>query len=502
MAKNNKTFFLNVSTIICNKLFLIIGIALAILGVTLYVTFPWILQSLIRIATTFKPGWKAYNEWKCNPEPYYFDIYLFNWTNTEDFYNPDVKPKFEEIGPYRFLLNIEKMNETWSEGDTFNYSIAKKFVFVKHEDSRDLTDLITSINPVPLSLAYQFRNSNYFTKLAISLTLRSTKSEMFVTKTADEFLFRGFEEPTLDAANKIPFVKIMDKFGYFYKKNYTEYMYGPVTMHKTQDENFARLSTYRNKKNPGFFDGKCGTTDGRIGEFVETNRNSSKILKVFVPEICTYTYLKYKEQRVYKGVVSDYYEAPKTLFDNGTVYPENECFCNGQCVPSGLLNVSSCNENAPIFLSLPHFFHADPSYRNAVEGMKPDPDKHNVFTAYQKDSGVVTAIGLRIQVNVLIQPISGFGMYSNVPKYFIPVLHINETVLMTDSVASQMYIIQVSPNISTLISCLLTVIGVTLFTYGFMKKKPNKNDNKLYDLYDKQEFQKYIYNDNFIKVID
>lgn len=63
----------------------------------------------------------------------------------------------------------------------------------------------------------------------------------------------------------------------------------------------------------------------------------------------------------------------------GTANPENSCFCNGECIPTGVLNVSSCTMDSPTFLSLPHFYNADPYYVNAVEGLQPDEEKHEFF---------------------------------------------------------------------------------------------------------------------------
>lgn len=59
------------------------------------------------------------------------------------------------------------------------------------------------------------------------------------------------------------------------------------------------------------------------------------------------------------------------VFDNSI-----PCYCpDGKCPLSGVRDISVC-KGAPAFISFPHFYLADPSYRNAVEGMKPDPEKH------------------------------------------------------------------------------------------------------------------------------
>lgn len=68
----------------------------------------------------------------------------------------------------------------------------------------------------------------------------------------------------------------------------------------------------------------------------------------------------------------------KNIEISGTKRPENSCFCNGECIPSGVFNVSSCRQGSPSFLSLAHFYGADSYYTDAVKGMQPDR-KHQFY---------------------------------------------------------------------------------------------------------------------------
>ena len=52
---------------------------------------------------------------------------------------------------------------------------------------------------------------------------------------------------------------------------------------------------------------------------------------------------------------------PTSAFATRQDNPENACFCNnpegfGCLTPSGLFNLSSCQYNAPLMLSWPHFY--------------------------------------------------------------------------------------------------------------------------------------------------
>lgn len=74
---------------------------------------------------------------------------------------------------------------------------------------------------------------------------------------------------------------------------------------------------------------------------------------------------------------------PEPFFLPASVSEENTCFCHGECMWSGVMNVSACRFGSPAFLSLPHFLYADPALREAVEGMAPDPDKHSFYFAVE-----------------------------------------------------------------------------------------------------------------------
>lgn len=63
----------------------------------------------------------------------------------------------------------------------------------------------------------------------------------------------------------------------------------------------------------------------------------------------------------------------------GAKRSENACFCSGECIPSGVFNVSSCRDNSPSFLSLPHFYGANPYYADAIEGIRPNETRHEFF---------------------------------------------------------------------------------------------------------------------------
>lgn len=63
--------------------------------------------------------------------------------------------------------------------------------------------------------------------------------------------------------------------------------------------------------------------------------------------------------------------------DDPDIVNMGQCYCNGECTPSGLINITSCRFGAPVFISLPHFYKADPILLNQVEGLSPNEKDHS-----------------------------------------------------------------------------------------------------------------------------
>ena len=132
-----------------------------------------------------------------------------------------------------------------------------------------------------------------------------------------------------------------------------------------------------------FFKGKCSEFSGSAGEFFPPGVSKEQTVSVFSPEMCRSVLMDFEEEQKINGVTTFKFSGGDRTVDNGTLYPENECYCSGECVPSGLFNVSSCRFGTPVFMSFPHFYNADPFYLDQVDGMKPQKDKHQFFISYE-----------------------------------------------------------------------------------------------------------------------
>lgn len=99
---------------------------------------------------------------------------------------------------------------------------------------------------------------------------------------------------------------------------------------------------------------------------------------------CRKIYHYYIGDSTYEGLKTYVFSGTKESMDNGSLVNDFKCYCkDNHCPPAGAFSLEKCQKGAPIFISQAHFMHADPYYRNSIEGMNPDPSKHTSFMALE-----------------------------------------------------------------------------------------------------------------------
>lgn len=71
---------------------------------------------------------------------------------------------------------------------------------------------------------------------------------------------------------------------------------------------------------------------------------------------------------------------------------------------------------APVALSMPHFYQADPSFGEAVAGLNPQKEKHQFYMDVVPEFGFPLAIRPRFQLNVVISGDKDVPAIANVAK--------------------------------------------------------------------------------------
>nr|WAB51700.1 scavenger receptor 14 [Harmonia axyridis] len=358
-----------------------ISIFFIILGATLAISSIKIYDIILRKILDLTPGGLLYKEWMKPAPSMTFDIYFFNWTNPQDFYNKSVKPSVTEIGPFRFDMIPERTNVTFNAAnDTITYGLRRWYRFNEAESPYGLDTNVTILNQLSAAAAYKSQDMNFIMKASVSMSINSM-TDIHMTRKVRELLFEGSQETMLDIFRQLPFGvskdDIPERFGFFFGKNgSSDGTFNIGTGHGTKQ--LGMLFNWNEKNHTNFYGSSCNTVEGAAVDFFTDNIEKQTIF-IYNPELCRRFPLDFVGKSTVHGIEGYRFEVGDSLLDNGTIIPGNECFCADQCMRYGVFPATLCKGHANNFLSLPHFHKADPYYANLVEGMKPDPKKHNFY---------------------------------------------------------------------------------------------------------------------------
>ncbi|KAL1139975.1 hypothetical protein AAG570_006952 [Ranatra chinensis] len=432
---------------------------------------------------------KSFVLWKETPLPMYIDLYMFNWTNPEKTLKEGAKPHFEEIGPYVFTEEHTKVNIVWNKNGTVSFKQVRKWNFVPHLSVGNLYDKITNINVVAMTVGAMIKKIIPKNELPIvDAILKHEEGTMYVTKTVGELLFDGYDDKFLSLMQKLkPFVKIdlpFDRFGWFVNRNGSADYDGVFNMDTGTDDLFrlGKLYAWNFQSETNFFSGSCSKVKGTSGELWPPNIADHDTIEVFAGDICSSATLVREQTTEKFGIEGTTYIGNEKMFDNGTVYPENKCYClrNGsdQCQPSGTRDLSSCRYGAPAFVSFPHFYLADPSYRELVSGMNPSEKQHQFTATLAKDVGIPLEVNARLQINIYVEPIQGLLFYDSLPSAMLPQLWFNQRASITEDLASQLSPVFLFKQLGQPLFFTICGIGVFLLLLGVILLISEKRCNR------------------------
>jgi hypothetical protein len=203
-----------------------------------------------------------------------------------------------------------------------------------------------------------------------------------VHRTVREVLFDGYEDPFLKIVNTVPSLFGTDvqddKVAWFFNRNGSSHFDGVLNA-ETASENMEVLGIVRSwnyKNRSDYFEGECSKVAGSVGDIFPPVKSKGDQLEMFVPDFCRSVKLEYSEDTEILGIPGYKYEASKSVLGNGTVDTTNRCNCGGECLPSGVFNISACRYGIPAFISYPHFYKGDPYYLRQLKGLQPVPSRH------------------------------------------------------------------------------------------------------------------------------
>ncbi|TRY75716.1 hypothetical protein TCAL_08673 [Tigriopus californicus] len=470
---------------------LITALLLLLGGVLVLVFDHQLFTSILEKNFPIVPGSPVYPHWLKLPVPMYTSIYLFNITNLAAVQEGH-KPILQEVGPFVYEEVHEKVKVVPNPlNHTVTYEQRRTYRFVPELSRGALSDRVTILNPPGATVNFLAAKASAFVRLTIDVGLKMIKEPLFVTKTVGEILFEGYSDPLLTATAILPDIIMptkMDKFGFFYGRNGSDWFDGVFNMY-TGEQNLSRLgqiASWNYTQQLQYYPAHCGRVGG-AGDFFPPARQRTSV-SLFSNDLCRPIELSYQRDTAIDGIQTYRYVVQPDYLANRTVRASNWCFNPENEVPSGVYNATACRQGAPVFMSQPHFYQADPYYAAQVDGLRPQADRHETAFELEPQTGVPLTVKARFQVNFHLQPVPQVALFKSIKTdLFFPVMWTETHVGFQESLATEMWFLSHLINICSILGYGMMAIGMGVLlsfvvmgvSYHVSKVRGNAQDSAI-----------------------
>ncbi|XP_026210998.1 scavenger receptor class B member 1 isoform X5 [Anabas testudineus] len=405
----------------------VLGVLAVVLGVVLVFVGPVVIDDQVVKNTVLDPKNEfSYTMWRDVPVPFFMAVYFFHVVNPKEILNGE-KPMVEQRGPYVYRKTIQKDNITFHPNNTVSYREYRSYFFEPSMSVGNESDVVTIPNMLVLGASIMMENLPRGLRVLLSATFKAFNEEAFLTKPVGELMW-GYDSKLVDFLNKyLPgMLPTSGKFGLFAEFNNSNTGLFTIFTGKDDIRKVHRVDSWNGLTTLSYWrTPQCNMINGTAGQLWPPFMTKESTLPFYSPDACRSLELLYQRQGYFKGVPLYRFNAPKTLFANGTEYPPNEGFC--PCRQSGLLNVSSCRHNSPVFISQPHFFNADPVLLDYVLGLHPSEEEHETFIEIHPLTGVPLNVAVRLQLNLYLKKVDGIGETGSISEVVMPMIWFQET---------------------------------------------------------------------------
>nr|AAC23892.1 type II pneumocyte CD36-related class B scavenger receptor [Rattus norvegicus] len=416
----------------------VLGLLCAALGVIVILMVPSLIKQQVLKNVRIDPSSLSFGMWKEIPVPFYLSVYFFEVVNPSEVLNGQ-KPVVRERGPYVYREFRQKVNITFNDNDTVSYIENRSLHFQPDRSQGSESDYIVLPNILVLGGAVMMEDKPTSLKLLMTLGLVTMGQRAFMNRTVGEILW-GYEDPFVNFLSKYfpDMFPIKGKFGLFVGMNHSEFWLFTVLQGVQNFSKIHLVDKWNGLSEVKYWHSEqCNMINGTAGQMWAPFMTPESSLEFFSPEACRSMKLTYQESRVFEGIPTYRFTAPDTLFANGSVYPPNEGFC--PCRESGIQNVSTCRFGAPLFLSQPHFYNADPVLSEAVLGLNPDPREHSLFLDIHPVTGIPMNCSVKMQLSLYIKSVKGVGQTGKIEPVVLPLLWFEQSGMMGGKTLNTFY---------------------------------------------------------------
>ncbi|EPB72523.1 CD36 family protein [Ancylostoma ceylanicum] len=210
--------------------------------------------------------------------------------------------------------------------------------------------------------------------------------------------------------------------------------------------------------------------EGTDGDFFKSFIEKTERLPIYIDDICRTAELQFEKEVTVKDIQGYRFVMPADQFDYSLT--DNCGFCNpntlskygaydrpvnSTCLPSGLLDISGC-QNSPIIISKPHFYQASDIVKSFVPRFKSSYDDETTLDI-EPMTGTVLSANKRIQINLLANQFPTIGAYSVLRPGAYPLVWLNESFLMDDGTRDDLQSSLFTPTKIVKIAC-WSAVGV------------------------------------------
>ncbi|XP_039251972.2 lysosome membrane protein 2-like [Styela clava] len=469
----------------------LVGIALVLGGVVLLVgKYPEkIIDSEINKQLAISLNSPEFDDWMTPPPPIYMQYWMFNVTNP-DAVIAGQRANLTQIGPFTYRLYQPRYNVALYTNNTVSYQYNHTLVFVKNMSCADPHNVtITNLNVPLLTIAGMLKNMHIPAFISKKIIEIFKDSKVFPQHTAYELLF-GYNDSLLSFAHMfIP--SFPAKFGLFYGFNNTDDGVYLVNSGRKDISLVNKMEKWNFKSELDYWSDKYGNMlNGTDGVFFHPDMKITETIYAYSTDICRSLPFKYEMNTDVRSISTYRYHTTAMAFANSTVNPDNGAFCvpAGNCMGSGVLNISVCKDNAPVVISSPHFYLGDPKYVNGVIGLKPNKTYHETYLDIEPTTGTVLRANKRLQLNIQLEASEYSDDLKNVRTTTFPFVWLNESVTVDVDSANHLkqvlmvkQVVLSTPYILFGISALIFVIIIIVTIHKNKKKGTPLLTNVDYD---------------------
>ncbi|KAG7225628.1 hypothetical protein INR49_005034, partial [Caranx melampygus] len=391
----------------------VIGAAVAILGGVLIPLGNSVIEGTVKKEAVIEPGTTAHENWVATGAAVYRQFWFFHVKNSLEVLQHGATPVVMEKGPYTYRTRyLPKENITFNPNNTVSFLLPQGAIFEPGMSVGSENDNVTTLN-LAVAGAYSLVPKPLHTVLEV--LIKSSKSSLFQYRTVKELLW-GYTDPMLKAT-----VGLFDTYNGTYDGYYNVF---------TGKDNISKvgiIDRWQGERSLRFWnDTYCDMINGTDASSFPPFVDSKKPLYFFSSDICRSVSAGFEESLNLKGIKVYRFTLQPSTMASPAVNPNNRCFCRDpvttkNCTMAGVLDISSCKEGKPIYISLPHFLHGSPSLRQSVLGLNPDEEHHKTFLDVEPTTGFTLRFAKRIQVNMMYGP-------SKVITCRFPESHLREVV--------------------------------------------------------------------------